>query len=353
MRLLRIFLAPFGLIFLVITELRNFIYNTKILRSSKFDLPVISVGNLSVGGTGKTPHIEFLIRLLNKQYKTATLSRGYKRKTKEYLLLTNESSVETGGDEPLQFKKKFPETIVAVDSNRVNGVMHLLGDHPETEVVLLDDAYQHRAIQPGLNILLTDYSDPFVLDFILPVGNLREMRKNANRADIVIVTKCSANIPSESEIFLRRSIQKHTDAEIYFSHIIYGDLRNMDQSILNPEELVDKSVLLITGIANPKPLVKYIEPKAKSLNHLAFPDHHRFNAADIQKMVDAFNNLPGEKIIITTEKDAMRLLYTADEKARIPQELPVYIQEIKIEFKDQEKFEKRINDYVREHQKKH
>jgi tetraacyldisaccharide 4'-kinase len=352
MKAIRILLFPFSLIFGTIVTLRNFFYNNNILTSSEFDAPVISVGNLTVGGTGKTPHIEYLIRLLEKDGKIATLSRGYKRSTRDYIeATTNHNSIEIG-DEPMQFKQKFEDAIVAVDHNRVRGVMHLLSDHPNLNAILLDDAFQHRAIKPGFSILLTDYNHPYFSDFFLPTGNLREWKNGANRANTIIVTKTPEDLSANEMAEITRKLRPKKEQNVYFSYIKYGAIQPVFKanSITKLEKGSTPNILLITGIANATPLLQHLDQLDCNYEHLEFPDHHTFSKRDIQEILKIFGNFaPEEKIVLTTEKDAMRFL--SMESPNELERLPVYYIEIQVDFhKDRLKFNKEIEDYVRENQ---
>lgn len=281
-------------------QLRNVLYDHGIKKSKAYDLPVIAVGNLSVGGTGKSPMIEYLIGLLKDSYWVASLSRGYKRSTRGFILLDGSESAKAVGDEPLQFKHKFPEVRVAVDENRRHGIEALLRTKPRPEVILLDDAYQHRKVRAGYYILLTAYADRYTKDLILPAGNLREPRAGAARADVVVVTKC----PPELSLKARQEIVRELDLEehqkVFFSYIGYGEwIRNAEQSI-RIEEWKDASFTLVTGIARPGPLVEFLKEKGLSFTHKAFPDHHNFSDAELKE-------LRSHGRILTTEKDYMRL----------------------------------------------
>jgi len=328
-KFLRLLLFPFSFLYSLITGLRNNLYNLNILKSTSFEIPIISVGNLSTGGTGKTPHIEFLISNLSNQYKLATLSRGYKRKTNQFILADDSHTSEDIGDEPKQFKSKFPKIQVAVDANRVNGVKQLLSETPDLDLVLLDDAYQHRKIDRSINILLTEYSNPYFKDYILPMGNLRESRSGSNRADIIIVTKCP---PVLSPLDIRRikaEINPKPYQEIYFSYISYDTPVPLTESAktLKNVKMEDYAITLLTAIANPESLIFYVKRFAKELNNINFPDHHYFTSSDLDKIKGKFHELlPVAKIIITTEKDAMRI----DQEAC--KDLPIFYIPIKIKF---------------------
>lgn len=304
----RILLFPFALVYGAIIWLRNQLYNKKILPTTSFGLPIICVGNLAVGGTGKSPMVEYIVAHFKDKYKVATLSRGYKRKTKGYALATDKTTSLDIGDEPMQFHLKFPEVPIAVGEKRLEAIPQLLHDHPETQVIILDDAFQHRAIKAGLNILLTDYGNLFTRDFFLPTGDLRDMRTGYKRADIIVVTKCKPDITLEEKLKITREIKLLLKQEIFFTTIEYGVPYHIFKH--NFTFIQEKTeVLLVTGIANPRPLKKFLEERIQSYHMMHFPDHHIFTIDDWQDMRDRFDSMDAsEKIILTTEKDAMRLL---------------------------------------------
>jgi tetraacyldisaccharide 4'-kinase len=299
MILLRKLLFPFAILYGLITSIRNYLYDKGILKSYTFEIPVIAVGNLSVGGTGKTPQIEYLIRLLSSKYKVATLSRGYKRKSEGFVLATTDSNAESLGDEPFQYFKKFPQIQVAVDADRRNGIEQLLVQKDKPEIILLDDAYQHRKVKAGFYILLTAYDDLFCEDFILPTGNLREPRSGAKRANSIIVTKCPQDL-SEIE---QENIKKRIGLKVpvYFSFIAYDDFIYNENESIAVNKIVTLSKVLVAGIAKPKPFLDYL--KTEKDECLVFPDHHDFTEKDVNDLKIKSN----DKIIITTEKDFVRL----------------------------------------------
>lgn len=297
MNFLRKLLFPFSLLYGGITALRNFLYNKNLLKSKAYKFPVICVGNLSTGGTGKSPMIELLVSFLRDNQKLAILSRGYKRKTTGYRDVLTESTVEEVGDEPLQFKKKFPEITVAVCEDRQTGIEKL---QSKTDVILLDDAFQHRKVSASLNILLTSFDDLYVNDCMLPTGNLREPKFGANRADIIVVTKCPENISDVTIESIKRELRPKSHQEIYFSKIGYAS------EIKNPKKkkplssLKNEEFLLVTGIANPKPLIDFLKKEGLNFKEKSFPDHHNFISSEIDE-------LKKHPLILTTEKDFMRL----------------------------------------------
>ena len=296
---LRKILFPFALLYYCITRLRNYFYNKGWFDSKTYDFPIIGIGNLSVGGTGKSPMTEYIIRLLKNNSTLATLSRGYGRKTTGFLNVDKNDSAERVGDEPLQFARKFPHVKVAVDENRRRGIELLADNNPKPEVILLDDVFQHRKVKPGLMILLTAYEDLFYKDYLLPSGNLREPRKGANRADCVVVTKCAKNITKKEQSDIREKINKYTSAPVYFSFIDYSRQVFGSQEILL-EDLKSKKLTVVTGIANPKPFLSYLNENDLAYNHLQFKDHHNFTQDEINRLNDC-------SYILTTEKDYVRL----------------------------------------------
>lgn len=331
-----------------VTELRNFLFDKKRLHSVSFQLPIICVGNLAVGGTGKTPHTEFLLQLLGDTTKTAVLSRGYKRKTKGFVLADANTNAQLIGDEPFQIFTKFPLTKVAVDEKRVRGVMKLLNRVPETEVIILDDAFQHRHIQAGLNILLTDFNNLYTDDFMLPYGTLRELPKNSKRADIVIVTKCPADFRPESKEAYREKLKMLPLQELFFSTFIYGELVSAFGSN-NSVPKIDRetTVFLLTGIENPVPMQQYIEQFTKDIVPFLFPDHHDFTEKELNDIEAKWNLTTGNKLIITTEKDAARLKSNAFVSDRIKNNTFTLPLEVKIVNDEEKLFIQKINDYVR------
>jgi len=307
-------LYPFSILFRLITDVRNLLYDSGILDSVKFSIPVICVGNITVGGTGKTPHTEYLIQILKNRFKVAVLSRGYKRSTKGFRISTSESTSSQIGDEPLQIKRKFPEIIVAVDSDRVHGVNAIIAEYPETEVIILDDGFQHRHIKPGLSILLTDSGRLITRDFLLPYGNLRESARNTKRADIIIVTKSPPGIQDEFRTRIAGELKLTADQQLFFTKMINGNPMPVFDEIQVPllsfseADKGRKGALLITGIALPQQLRDYLGNYFSELRHIKFPDHHRYTKSDLEMILNSWNKLESaERYIITTEKDSVRL----------------------------------------------
>jgi tetraacyldisaccharide 4'-kinase len=301
MNILRKILFPFAILYGFITSIRNYLFDKGILKSTSFDTPVIAVGNLSVGGTGKTPQIEYLIRLLSNQYKVATLSRGYKRKSEGFVLASESSNAEILGDEPFQFYQKFPNIQVAVDANRTNGIMQLLSQNDKPQVILLDDAYQHRKVKAGFYILLSSYDDLYADDFMLPTGNLRESRSGAYRANIVIVTKCPKDLSDKKREEIRLKLKLTCSQQIYFTFIDYDDFIYGENEQIAVNKIQSESKLLLAGIAKPTPFFDYLKNEKDEC--LTFPDHHNFSDTDLESIQNKAEN----KKIITTEKDYVRL----------------------------------------------
>ena len=315
---LRIFLFPFSLLYGLIVIVRNYLYEKDVLKSVSFNLPVISVGNLIVGGTGKSPMVEYLIRLLQDNYKMATISRGYKRKTKGYILATPGTTALDIGDEPMQFYSKFPGIPVAVGEERIEAIPQLLQDFPETNVIVLDDAFQHRKIHPGLNILLTECNNLFTRDFFLPTGDLRDQRSSYKRADIIVVTKCHPFMSLDEKAAITNEIKPMPHQQIFFTTILYNQPYHIFTKQIRTINFFDE-VLLVTGIANTTPIKTYIVNQAKTYNELCFSNHHIYTIDDLKEIRKRFNEINDDyKIIVTTEKDAVRLLKFKDELIDLP-----------------------------------
>jgi tetraacyldisaccharide 4'-kinase len=326
MILLRILLFPFSWLYYLITEIRNRLYDRGLKPSVKFDLPVICVGNLTVGGTGKTPMIEHLIRLLQNRFKVATLSRGYGRATKGIRIAGPSESAATIGDEPFQFYTKFGKRItVAVGEERALAIPTILQEYSDTEIILLDDGFQHRKVSPGFSILLTDYHRPFYNDFLLPSGRLRESRSGAERADVIVVTKCPAHISEERMIEIERSIRHYAEKPVFFTNIRYGN----PTSFNNNSSLPTKQIVLVTGIGNSKPLETYAKENYRLIKHLAFNDHHTYTERDIKTLTNLKNTHP-QASFLTTEKDKVKL--EAPQFQKMLNGLPLFYLPIEIDF---------------------
>jgi len=306
--MLKFLLLPFSILYAFIMRVRNYLYDTGRRGSIQFDANIIAVGNLTVGGTGKTPHIEYLIRLLKQQYKVATLSRGYGRKTKGFIIADERSSALTIGDEPYQYQLKYGNEItVAVGEERALAIPSILLEKPETQVVLLDDAYQHRAVRPLMNILLSDYNRPFYNDFVLPAGRLRESRNGAKRADAVIVSKCPDSLSEKEENEIREKILPYikNDTPVFFTGIKYS----APQAVFDSElKWQGKKVVLFTGLAYAAPLVDYIQMTFGLEEQISFPDHYSYKKEDVRRIIKRFEQLNrnDDHILMTTEKDMVK-----------------------------------------------
>lgn len=302
----RMLLYPLALIYGAVVWMRNRLYDTGFYSSIEFSVPVICVGNLSVGGTGKTPHIEYLIRLLQYQFQVATMSRGYKRRTQGFLLADANTNAVKIGDEPMQYHLKFPEVIVSVAEERMIGIPKLLQQRPSIEVVLLDDAFQHRSVKAGINILITDYGKPFYKDRILPLGTLRENRRAYKRADIILVSKCPDDLRENEMQDMVKHIAPLQHQNVYFTKINYGTAYNFFTR--ERADLQSKNLILVCGIAKPQPLIDYLKTQAADVHSLTYKDHHYFLQNDLEEIKEAYDNWGvSNKVIITTEKDAARL----------------------------------------------
>ena len=296
---LRKILYPFSIIYDIVTSVRNFFFDKGVFKSKSYDFPVLAVGNLCVGGTGKSPMIEYLIRLLKDDFRIATLSRGYRRKSEGFVLGNPTSTASDLGDEPMQFHQKFPEIKVAVDGDRQNGISKLL-QQVNPDVVLLDDAFQHRKVTAGFYVLLTKYDSLFVDDLILPAGNLRESKRGAKRANIIIVTKCPEKLSSEEKARIRKKISPASSQQVFFTCISYANeiIANEGSKLLT--SLKNIRFTLVTGIANPKPLVNHLNSLGLNFEHISYKDHHNFSDKELSE-------LSKKQLIVTTEKDYMRL----------------------------------------------
>ena len=331
-------------------RVRNWLFEIGILKSKSFDVPVISLGNITVGGAGKTPHVEYLIRLLQNQEKVAVLSRGYKRKTKGYQLADEKSTMQDIGDEPYQMKQKFPGIYIAVDAKRTRGIENLTS-HETTknvDVILLDDAFQHRYVKPGINILLVDYHRLIIYDKLLPAGRLREPVSGKNRANFVIITKCPKDLrPMEFRV-LAKTMDLYPYQSLFFTTLDYDNLKGIfNKEELPLEKIREQNVLLFTGIASPRQMIEDLTPLCKSIQPITFIDHHQFASKDIERINNTFSSMPSQKLIITTEKDAARLEGQEGFSEEVRNN--IYVLPIHISFmhEDEETFNNKIISYVR------
>ncbi|MCO5949695.1 tetraacyldisaccharide 4'-kinase [Mucilaginibacter flavidus] len=374
MKYLRWLLLPFSLLYGLVVIMRNWFYDAGLFKSYKFTKPIISVGNLEVGGAGKSPMTEYLIRLLKSDYKLATLSRGYGRKTKGYLVAESQESrvknqeekKDSGlstqdfrlsqkiGDEPAQFHQKFPDIAVAVCEDRVAGLIKLLLNH---DLILMDDAYQHRAVTPGLSILLFDYTRINQPHFLLPAGNMREPFSGRWRAQVIIISKCPASITHDEQVELAHKIEPLPYQQLFFTSIAYQGLHDLNGNEADITVDKDTTVFLLTGIANPQPLLQYLSNNTPNIVHHNYPDHHPFTLKNIAKLAAEYAAHPSQKkIIITTEKDAQRLEESwLKQGGQNDEKLPVFVMPIQVEFLNNSgsQFDKIVLDYVREHTKDH
>ena len=342
-------LLPLSWVYGLVVKARNLMFDIGILKSRSFQVPVISVGNLTVGGTGKTPHVEYLIELLHKKFKVAVLSRGYKRKNSGYLVADEHTTVHDIGDEPFQMKQKFKDITVAVDKKRCHGIDQLTESDKHLDVILLDDAFQHRYVKPGVNILLVDYHRLIIYDKLLPAGRLREPLTGKNRADIVIVTKCPKDLKPMEYRVITKAMDLFPYQQLYFTTIEYKPL----QAIFgNKQRSLDtlasnENVLLLSGIASPKQILHDLKPITQNVTPITFGDHHQFKQKDIERINQTFAKLPVPKLVITTEKDAVRLNAVNGLSDEVKNN--IYVLPIEIQFMQEQEnmFNENIIGYVR------
>ena len=344
-------LLPLSWLYGLGVRVRNRLFDWGLLKSQAFNLPVISVGNITVGGSGKTPHVEYLVRLLKDLTKIAVLSRGYKRQTRGYLLADTDTTMRQIGDEPYQMKKKFPDIYIAVDKKRTHGIQRLTTDSAtnDVDVILLDDAFQHRYVKPGINILLVDYHRLIIYDKLLPAGRLREPKDGKSRADLVIITKCPKDLKPMEYRVLVKAMDLFPYQELFFTTLDYepltpvfgGTKRTLDSII--PQE----NVLLLTGIASPKQMMLDLKPHCSNIIPMTFKDHHLFTDKDVQRINSTFATMPLPKLIITTEKDAARLETLEGLSEEVRKSLFALPIRIKFMLEQEENFNNKIISYVR------
>ena len=346
----RYLLFPFSFIYGGIIWLRNWLYNKNYFKSIPFNFPLICVGNLAVGGTGKTPMVEYLIRLLKNDFNAATLSRGYKRKTKGFGIANENTTALEIGDEPMQFHKKFPDVTVVVGEERLVAIPQLLQEKPATEVIILDDAFQHRSVKAGLNILLTEYKDLYTRDLMLPAGDLRDIRSSAKRAAIIIVTKCKPNLTEKEKQEIIDELDPAAHQTVYFTKIEYATPYHLFTKIeINFSQNAD--ILLVCGIANPRPLKEFLTANVHSYDMLRYQDHHIFDSDDLTEIKKQFAKIKSaEKLILTTEKDGVRMQKFENELV----DFPVYVLPIRHSFLFDEaaKFDQQVIDFIKSYPKK-
>jgi len=348
MRAVQLLLFPLAILYGFVTCIRNLLYNSGILKSCKSTIPSICVGNLSYGGTGKTPHVEYLIRLLQSSYKITTLSRGYGRKTSGFITADIQSSSIEIGDEPRQYKQKFNDLTITVCESRCKGAKQIAEKHSSTDVIILDDAFQHRPFKAGLSIVLTDYYKMYTHDYLLPSGTLRETRAGANRADIIIVTKTPRVFSPITRKTLLEELKPKPQQKVYFSYITYGEKVVLTGTLSKTDITKTYAILVFAGIANMYPLIEHVRRMCTELEIIKFADHHQYNEKDVNQIKETFNNIVSRnKIIITSEKDAMR--FDKPELVEIIKDLPVFYIPIEIDFhkEDKESFNNQIQAYVR------
>lgn len=340
-RMKRWYLYPFSLLYGLGVGLRNVFYNTGLFKSTRFRTPIICVGNLSVGGSGKSPMVMYLADLLSRFHRTGVLSRGYGRMTKGYHVTNYDSNYKTVGDEAMQLFERFKNRfVIAVNEERVPGAKKLIEDM-DLEVLILDDAMQHRKLKPGFTILMTDYNDPYFKDHLLPAGNLREHRSGKSRANIIMVSKCPTELSEEKKKYYISRIKPKGSQKVFFSSIVYDEHLYGLSKKLPDNNLAYYDILLVTGIANPKPLLSHLANYSKKVKHLRFGDHHNFSDADIQNILKEYNKLGEYKILLTTEKDYVRLK-TFDYLRDL-----VYYWPIQVSIDRPEEFNQTVLSYVR------
>jgi len=351
LKYIRLLLFPISLLYGIVVKVRNYLFDIGKLSSRAYKIPIISVGNITVGGTGKTPLTEFIIDILKDDYRVALLSRGYKRKTQGVIVADDYSTAHDIGDEPYQIKQKFSEISVVVAERRVLGIEKILQEESVPEIVVMDDAYQHRYVKPGLSLLVMDFNRPLWKDCMLPAGELREPAKGKKRADIIVVSKCPKNLAENQQEHIIEKLNITPDQSVYFTSIAYHHPIALfcNRISLKVDEIKEYEVLLVSGIANPKQLVDYLRQKVAKLTLFRFSDHHIFDNKDVDRIRGSFDSIiSNKKLIITTEKDAVRLQQVIDENDELASF--IYYVPIQIEILNQQKEElrERIFNYVRE-----
>lgn len=344
---MRKLLLPISLLYNLVLFIRHKFYDWHVLKSTSFDFPVICVGNLNLGGTGKTPHTEYLTEILSSEYRLAILSRGYGRKSKGFRLADENCTATDLGDEPMQYFTKFNNVQVAVDEDRVDGVSKLLDRPTPPQAIILDDAFQHRKIEAGFNILLTDYQHLYCEDFLFPAGTLRDIRQAAHRADIIVVSKSPKIISEEEKMQIISKLNVSKNQKVYFSYLEYEPLLPINKKAKEITVNQVTEVLLFTGIANPEPFEKHLNSYFSKVENIVFGDHHPYLENDLKKIAARFEAMEGkDKIIVTTEKDAARLAKSA--YLCHLESVPLFAAPIRVHFQEEEKFNEDIKDYVRQ-----
>ncbi len=340
--IVRLLLLPFTILYAMAIAVRNFLYTSRIITRTRFDFPIICIGNLSAGGTGKTPHIEWLIRLLGIDYKLAVLSRGYKRKTVGYILADTKSTPQSIGDEPFQIAQNFPNVSVAVSENRVLGIPHLLGDVTDTEVILMDDGLQHLPVKPGFSIILTDYHHPFYNDWLLPSGRLREFRSGYKKAEVIVVTKCPPLLSKTERELITTQIRPMPNQTVFFTTLQYGNLQPVFEQKL-PDQT--QSVLAVSGIASPELFCNELNSRYTQLTSLAYSDHQEYTNLILTEIAEKYRSLDNA-IIVTTQKDAVK--FHTETAINILGKLPVFYLPVQVKLLDdsEESFKKLLTQYI-------
>lgn len=344
---LRILLFPFSLCYALVVMVRNALFDRNLIRSASFQFPLICIGNLSVGGTGKSTMVEFLIGRLKQEFRVAVLSRGYKRKTRGYAVANKRSTALEIGDEPMQFHLKYPDVIIAVGEERLVAIPQLLHDHPGCQLILLDDAFQHRSVTAGLNILLTEYGNLYTRDWYLPTGDLRDTPSSIRRSQIIVVTKCPPRLAEVERQRIEREISPKPEQQLYFSTIVYGTpyhILSKAECLLTPET----EVLLVSGIANPQPLKQYLMDQVLAYEELLYDDHHIFSIDDWNEIRARFDRMTAtNKLMLTTEKDAVRLFKFAPAIGELP--LLVIPIEMRFLYDGEPQFLEAVNTFIRQY----
>ena len=343
----RILLSPLSLLYGLSIGIRNAMYESELVKSTKFSMPIIAVGNLSIGGAGKTPHIEYLIRLLTPYINLATLSRGYKRKTKGFRFVNRNDNVLSSGDEPLMYARKYQDVVVAVAESRAIAIPQIKAKYPQIDTILLDDAFQHRSVTPGLNILLTTYDQPFTRDYLLPSGRLREWRSSYDRADMIVVSKCPKTLSSDEREKMITEINPKEHQRIYFSYYDYGYPYSFYDTRKRIRLDKDLDVILISAIANTQYLLDYLGEEVGSVHHMDYEDHHLFTDTDIDYINTVYTNRDTtRKIVLTTEKDAMRL--DLFRKVLTELKIPIFVLPTQVAFhnEDGQKFDRDVKEFL-------
>jgi tetraacyldisaccharide 4'-kinase len=350
-------LYPFSLIYGLVIWIRNTLFDYQVIRSTEFPIPIISVGNITVGGTGKTPHIEYLVDLLKEEFNVATLSRGYKRKTRNFILSGPDPEVREIGDEPVQIKRKFPDINVAVDRRRVNGIRELMSRIPDLDIILLDDAFQHRHVKPGMSILLIDFNRPISSDRLLPAGNLREQAYERRRANIILITKCPDRLKPIERRIIVKDLKLYPFQHLFFSKLIYAAPKPVFSDTCDPLDLermkeIKPRILMVTGIAGPRLYKKHLRSISTQIMEMQYPDHHEFSRKDMEKITMKFREMEGEeKILFTTEKDATRLRKFTNIEPSIRERMYFVPVGVEILNEDGENFNNQIRNYVRDNKR--